>query len=115
MRILITGITGFVGGHLVEALLPRGDTLFGLCRRGSWSSALTHLAGKAELLPGEITDGARVEALGGQPDRQERQLHPQSEEQGRVKDLEPQRELLACGFLGLGSHQRSTPLWTAEG
>jgi uncharacterized protein YbjT (DUF2867 family) len=30
MRILITGITGFVGGHLVEALATRGDQLFGL-------------------------------------------------------------------------------------
>ena len=63
MRILITGITGFVGGHLVEALLPRGDALFGLCRRGAWSPALDHLTSKAELLPGEIADTARVEAV----------------------------------------------------
>lgn len=63
MRILITGTTGFVGGHLVEALLPRGDTLFGLCRRAAWPATLAHLAGQAELLPGDIADTARVEAV----------------------------------------------------
>jgi GDP-4-dehydro-6-deoxy-D-mannose reductase len=63
MRILITGITGFVGGHLVEALAPRGDQLFGLCRRATWPAAVAHLAGLAELLPGELADGSRVEAV----------------------------------------------------
>lgn len=61
MRILITGITGFVGGHLVEALAPAGHTLFGLSR-GWWPPALAHLAGVAELVPGELADPARVEA-----------------------------------------------------
>jgi hypothetical protein len=41
-----------------------------------------------------------------QPDRQKWQLHAQSEEQGRVEGLEPQREMPARGFLGLVSHQR---------
>jgi GDP-4-dehydro-6-deoxy-D-mannose reductase len=63
MRILITGITGFVGGHLVERMAPRSDQLFGLCRAGAWPSALKHLDGAAELLPGEIADTARVEAV----------------------------------------------------
>jgi GDP-4-dehydro-6-deoxy-D-mannose reductase len=63
MRILITGITGFVGGHLTEALAERGDRLFGLCRQAAWPAAVAHLADKAELLPGELTDGARVEAV----------------------------------------------------
>jgi GDP-4-dehydro-6-deoxy-D-mannose reductase len=63
MRILITGITGFVGGHLVEALAPRGHALFGLSRRGSWPAPLTHLAGLVELLAGDLADGARIEAV----------------------------------------------------
>jgi GDP-4-dehydro-6-deoxy-D-mannose reductase len=63
MRILITGITGFVGGHLVEALATRGDQLFGLCRRAAWPTQLAHLAGLAELLPGELADCSRVEAV----------------------------------------------------
>jgi GDP-4-dehydro-6-deoxy-D-mannose reductase len=63
MRILITGMTGFVGGHLVESLVQRGDALFGFCRRGEWPANLAHLAGKAELLPGELTDRARLESV----------------------------------------------------
>ncbi len=63
MRILITGITGFVGGHLVEALVSRGHVLFGLSRRGSWPAPLAHLAGKAELLPCDVADGSRLEAV----------------------------------------------------
>jgi GDP-4-dehydro-6-deoxy-D-mannose reductase len=63
MRILITGITGFVGGHLVEALVPRGHGLYGISRRGSWPHPLAHLAGQAELLSGDLADTARVEAV----------------------------------------------------
>jgi GDP-4-dehydro-6-deoxy-D-mannose reductase len=63
MRILITGTTGFVGGHLVESLVPQGHALFGYCRRGAWPAALAHLAGRVELLPGELRDTARVEAV----------------------------------------------------
>jgi GDP-4-dehydro-6-deoxy-D-mannose reductase len=63
MRILITGLTGFVGGHLVESLVHRGDALSGFCRRGVWPAPLAHLQGKADLLPGELTDTSRVEAV----------------------------------------------------
>lgn len=63
MRILITGMTGFVGGHLVESLVGGGDALYGFCRRGSWPAALARLAGNAELLPGELGDTARLEAV----------------------------------------------------
>lgn len=64
MRILITGITGFVGGHLVEALSAAGGhTLFGVSRSAAWPHALQHLADKAELHSAELTDGPAVEDL----------------------------------------------------
>jgi GDP-4-dehydro-6-deoxy-D-mannose reductase len=63
MRILITGITGFVGGHLVEALVPMGHALSGISRRGTWPTALAHLADKAELLAGDLADGDQIEAI----------------------------------------------------
>lgn len=40
MRSFITGITGFVGSHLAEALLARGDEVHGLAR---WRSPLDNL------------------------------------------------------------------------
>ncbi|MBA4186547.1 MAG: NAD-dependent dehydratase [Planctomycetaceae bacterium] len=63
MRILITGITGFVGGHLVEALVPQGHALFGLCRSGVWPAQLSHLEGKVELHRGDLADGDCVDAI----------------------------------------------------
>lgn len=64
MRILITGITGFVGGHLTEALRAEGGhTLVGLSRAPDWPGLLSHLAGAAELHVAELLDAARVEAI----------------------------------------------------
>lgn len=64
MRILITGITGFVGGHLVEHLVSQGGhALFGISRQGQWPAVLAHLAPHAQLLTGELRDVARIEAI----------------------------------------------------
>jgi GDP-4-dehydro-6-deoxy-D-mannose reductase len=51
MRALVTGISGFVGGHLAEHLLESGDAVVGLSTSGRWPEGLAHLA-----------QGARVEA-----------------------------------------------------
>ena len=40
MRALITGITGFAGGHLAQILLDRGDELFGVARDEGFGLAL---------------------------------------------------------------------------
>jgi GDP-4-dehydro-6-deoxy-D-mannose reductase len=63
MRILITGITGFVGGHLVETLVQNGHAIFGYCRRGEWPNPVAHLADKAILYGGELADTGRVESI----------------------------------------------------
>lgn len=50
MRILATGITGFAGGHLAEALLQQGGhELVGVCRHAQWPVSLRHLSTKIEL------------------------------------------------------------------
>jgi GDP-4-dehydro-6-deoxy-D-mannose reductase len=64
MRILITGITGFVGGHLVETLLSAGGhELAGISRDTAWPRHLLHLDGKADLHLAELLDTARLETL----------------------------------------------------
>jgi GDP-4-dehydro-6-deoxy-D-mannose reductase len=50
MRILITGITGFAGGHLAEALLTRSQVgVHGLSRKSQWPVEWHHLTGKVQL------------------------------------------------------------------
>lgn len=64
MRILITGITGFVGGHLTELLAAEGGhTVAGLSRHAVWPAQLVHLAGVANLYPAELADGPAVERV----------------------------------------------------
>lgn len=64
MRILITGITGFVGGHLVEHLVAAGGhALTGVSRRGQWPAALAHLAPHARLVASDLCDRAATEGL----------------------------------------------------
>lgn len=61
MRILITGITGFVGGHLVETLVSAGGhALAGISRPISRPDTSDF---PAELFTGELGDGAQVEEI----------------------------------------------------
>jgi uncharacterized protein YbjT (DUF2867 family) len=40
MKALVTGATGFVGGHLVDQLLARGDTVTALVRSPARAASL---------------------------------------------------------------------------
>jgi GDP-4-dehydro-6-deoxy-D-mannose reductase len=44
MRALVTGVSGFVGGHLAEHLVQEGDLVVGFSASGRWPPALAHLA-----------------------------------------------------------------------
>ena len=60
MKALVTGATGFVGGHLVAALRERGDEVTCLARRPERAAALAALG--ARVVPGSLEDGASLEA-----------------------------------------------------
>ncbi len=63
MRTLITGATGFVGGHLTECLLAAGDTVHGVARRDQWPIELQHLAVHVPLHAADLLDADRVQAV----------------------------------------------------
>jgi GDP-4-dehydro-6-deoxy-D-mannose reductase len=64
MKILITGITGFAGVHLAEALLAEGGAdLVGVSRRGSWPEPWRSPADRVTLRPCDLCDPAAAEAM----------------------------------------------------
>jgi len=55
-KVLITGITGFVGSHLAELLLDQKYTVFGSVRPRSKTENIDHLRSKVKLFDVDILD-----------------------------------------------------------
>jgi nucleoside-diphosphate-sugar epimerase len=63
-KYLITGATGFVGGHIAEACAARGHGVRALARAGSDASALERAG--VEIIRGDVTDPSAIQrALDG--------------------------------------------------
>jgi len=64
MRVFITGGAGFIGSHLTDALIARGDavTILDNLTTGS-ATNIAHLEGRIELVQGDIRDAALIEKL----------------------------------------------------
>ncbi|MEU8840396.1 NAD-dependent epimerase/dehydratase family protein [Streptomyces roseus] len=60
MNILITGATGFLGGHLADACLRDGHRVRALVRPGSDTARLSSLGPGLELVPGDLADTASL-------------------------------------------------------
>jgi GDP-4-dehydro-6-deoxy-D-mannose reductase len=61
MKVLITGITGFVGSHLADHLLERGDCeIYGLYRWRSRRENVAHHSDRVRLIEGDISDAAAM-------------------------------------------------------
>ncbi|MCX6437171.1 MAG: SDR family NAD(P)-dependent oxidoreductase [Actinobacteria bacterium] len=62
MRVFITGGAGFIGSHLADALVARGDAVTILDNMSTGSAAnIAHLEGTIEIIKGDIRDVATVE------------------------------------------------------
>lgn len=61
MRALITGITGFAGGHLAQILLDRGDEVFGVAR--DEGTGLAHLTQEIVPVIADLQDAQVVQRL----------------------------------------------------
>lgn len=61
MRVLITGITGFVGSHLADFLLTKENVkIYGIKRWRSRTENIEHLKGKIILKECDLRDGSSV-------------------------------------------------------
>jgi GDP-4-dehydro-6-deoxy-D-mannose reductase len=96
MRILVTGATGFAGGHLIEALLSRGDDcVVGLSRQADWPDVWTHLAGRVELRECDVCGGAALEAI--------------------LREVQPERIYHLAGYADVGrSFQEPEAAWAGN-
>src|SRR6266567_3660913 len=56
---LVTGATGFVGSHVAEALVQRGDAVRTIARPGSDTALLEKLG--VAIVRGDLTDAAAVQ------------------------------------------------------
>ena len=63
MRVLITGITGFVGSHMAEYALAMGAQVFGSTRWRSKTENIEHLRSKVTFIESDLRDLSSVRAL----------------------------------------------------
>ena len=64
MRVFITGGAGFIGSHLADALIARGDHVTILDNLSTGSAAnIAHIKDQLEIHQGDIRDQGLVESL----------------------------------------------------
>jgi GDP-D-mannose dehydratase len=63
VRVLITGITGFVGSHMAEYALAQGAEVFGSSRWRSKTENIERLRSRITLLESDLRDLSSVQAL----------------------------------------------------
>jgi GDP-4-dehydro-6-deoxy-D-mannose reductase len=63
MRVLITGITGFVGSHLAEYMLKVGAEVYGSIRWRSKTDNIEHLRSRIHLIESDLRDLSSVQGL----------------------------------------------------
>jgi GDP-4-dehydro-6-deoxy-D-mannose reductase len=61
MRALVTGISGFVGGHLAELLVEEGDLVVGLSASGRWPPSLEAVGRRVRIEACDLADVAEAE------------------------------------------------------
>lgn len=60
MRVLITGVTGFVGSHMAEFALAQGAEVFGACRWRSNTENIDHIKNQINVVEMDLRDSSSV-------------------------------------------------------
>ena len=63
MRVLITGLTGFVGSHLAEYALAQGAEVYGSAKWRSKTENIDHLQNQINLIDCDLRDLSSVNVL----------------------------------------------------
>lgn len=63
MRVLITGITGFVGSHMAEFALARGAEVFGACRWRTNTENIDHIRDQINVVEADLRDMSSVQEM----------------------------------------------------
>lgn len=63
MRVLITGITGFVGSHMAEFALTQGAEVFGACRWRSNTENIDHIQDRIQVIEADLRDMSSVQEM----------------------------------------------------
>ena len=63
MRVLITGITGFVGSHMAEYALAQGAEVCGACRWRSNTENIATLRSKLRIIEADLRDQSSVQEM----------------------------------------------------
>ena len=63
MKVLITGITGFVGSHLAEYVLSKGAEVYGSVRWRSKTENIDHIKSRINLIECDLGDSSSVTTL----------------------------------------------------
>jgi len=62
-RVLVTGITGFVGSHLADFLLNEGHEVYGMVRWRSRTENIEHIKDKLTLIESDLKDVHSLKSL----------------------------------------------------
>jgi GDP-4-dehydro-6-deoxy-D-mannose reductase len=104
MRALVTGVSGFVGGHLAEHLVAQGDLVVGLSASGRWPVDLKHLSQNVRIEPFDLVEkdeAELAELVGRKQPEVIYHLAAQSNPQGSLADPRGTWTLNLVGALNL--------------
>src|SRR5438874_13714354 len=96
MRILVTGISGFAGGYLAEALLGQvGVEIYGTSRRTQWPVELSHLDDRVIRRRCDLVDEPVIETV--------------------LREVRPQQIYHLAGYSNAGqSHREPDAAWAGN-